>query len=102
LESIPAEERETASVCLLSENDSIKTLGIVWRPTTDEFQFQVQIKNLHCQPITQRNVLSVVASIYDPLGLLETVVVKCKIFLQRLWLLQLNWDDPLSSDISSE
>jgi hypothetical protein len=102
LEYIPAEERETASLCLLSENDGIKILGIIWRPSSDEFQFQVQIKNLHCQPITKRIVLSVVASVYDPLGLLGAVVVKCKIFLQRLWLLQFSWDDPLRSEISSE
>jgi hypothetical protein len=102
LEYIPAEERETASLCLLSENDGIKILGIICRPSSDEFQFQVQIKNLHCQPITKRIVLSVVASVYDPLGLLGAIVVKCKIFLQRLWLLQFSWDDPLRSEISSE
>jgi hypothetical protein len=77
-------------------------LGIIWCPSSDYFQFQVRIKNLHCHPITKQNVLSVVACVYDPLGLLGAVVVKCKIFLQRLWLLQLSWDDTLPSDINSE
>ena len=34
----------------------------------------------------KRDVLSVIAKIFDPLGLIGPVVTKAKSFMQRLWL----------------
>ncbi|GFX18182.1 integrase catalytic domain-containing protein [Trichonephila clavipes] len=41
-------------------------------------------------------VLSTIAKIFDPLGLLGPVIPWVKIFMQRLWLLELGWNDKLS------
>jgi hypothetical protein len=41
LESILPEERETVLPCSLVDEGFIKTLGIVWHPSSDKFQFQV-------------------------------------------------------------
>ncbi|GFX24718.1 integrase catalytic domain-containing protein [Trichonephila clavipes] len=40
-------------------------------------------------------VLSTIARIFDPLGLLEPIITWAKIFMQRLWLLELGWSDEL-------
>ncbi|GFS62792.1 DUF1758 domain-containing protein [Trichonephila clavipes] len=40
-------------------------------------------------------VLSTIDSIFDPLGLLGPIITWAKIFMQRLWLLELGWSDEL-------
>ncbi|GFY02312.1 DUF1758 domain-containing protein [Trichonephila clavipes] len=44
---------------------------------------------------TKRMVLSTIARIFDPLGLLGPIITWAKIFMQRLWLLELGWNDEL-------
>ncbi|GFT70660.1 integrase catalytic domain-containing protein [Trichonephila clavipes] len=44
---------------------------------------------------TKRMVLSTIARIFDPLGLLGPIITWAKIFMQRLWLLELGWSDEL-------
>ncbi|GFX53411.1 uncharacterized protein TNCV_2946501 [Trichonephila clavipes] len=44
---------------------------------------------------TKRMVLSTIARIFDPLGLLGPIITWAKIFTQRLWLLELGWSDEL-------
>ncbi|GFU86972.1 integrase catalytic domain-containing protein [Trichonephila clavipes] len=44
---------------------------------------------------TKRMVLSTIARIFDPLGLLGQIITWAKIFMQRLWLLELGWSDEL-------
>ncbi|KAF8770994.1 hypothetical protein HNY73_018458 [Argiope bruennichi] len=61
-----------------SSTDEIKTLRIVWKAKTDCFT-------------TKRSVLSIIARLFDPLGLLGPVIIKAKIFMQQLWLLKIDW-----------
>ncbi|GFU74530.1 integrase catalytic domain-containing protein [Trichonephila clavipes] len=44
---------------------------------------------------TKRMVLSTIAIIFDPLGLLGPIITWAKIFMQRLWLLELGWSNEL-------
>ncbi|GFW43054.1 integrase catalytic domain-containing protein [Trichonephila clavipes] len=70
-----------------SDSSEIKVLGVYWNPKHDCFSFRVKI-DLH-ELNTKRDVLSTIARIYDPLGLLGPVVAKAKIFLQKLWMLKI-------------
>ncbi|XP_068237289.1 uncharacterized protein [Palaemon carinicauda] len=45
---------------------------------------------------TKREILSAIAQIYDPLGMLIPLTIRARIFLQDLWKQQLKWDDLLS------
>ncbi|GBM11927.1 hypothetical protein AVEN_209626-1 [Araneus ventricosus] len=70
-----------------------KTLGILWKPQPDCFGFNMIIEQ--SEIYTKRAVLSQIARIFDPLGLLGPIITKAKIFLQKLWLLKLDWGDTL-------
>ncbi|GFX00195.1 integrase catalytic domain-containing protein [Trichonephila clavipes] len=83
-----------------SDSSEIKVLGVYWNPKHDCFSFRVKI-DLH-ELNTKRDVLSTIARIYDPLGLLVPVVAKAKIFLQKLWMLKIDWTDLLPDTINRE
>ncbi|GFW09786.1 integrase catalytic domain-containing protein [Trichonephila clavipes] len=83
-----------------SDSSEIKVLGVYWNPKHDCFSFRVKI-DLH-ELNTKRDVLSTIARINDPLGLLGPVVVKAKIFLQKLWMLKIDWTDLLPDTINRE
>lgn len=51
---------------------------------------------------TKRYVLSQVACIYDPLGLLGPVIIKVKIFMQQLWLVKIEWSERLLFHVSKQ
>ncbi|GFT66154.1 integrase catalytic domain-containing protein [Trichonephila clavipes] len=79
---------------------SVKTLGISWKPFEDCFAFKVSVSAKHMY--TKREVLSVVAKLFDPLGFLGPVIAKAKLFLQQLWQCKLDWDDVLPNSIANE
>ncbi|GFT71517.1 uncharacterized protein TNCV_3958081 [Trichonephila clavipes] len=76
-------------------------VGVNWNPKHDCFSFRVKI-DLH-ELNTKQDVLSTITfRIYDPLGLLGPVVAKAKIFLQKLWMLKIDWTDLLPDTINRE
>ncbi|GFW39131.1 integrase catalytic domain-containing protein [Trichonephila clavipes] len=79
---------------------SVKTLGISWKPFEDCFVFKVSVSAKHIY--TKRDVLSVIAKLYDPWGFLGPVIAKAKVFLQQLWQCKLDWDDVLFNSIANE
>lgn len=78
--------------------DIITVLGLIWNPSND---------NLYCTrpPVdfthayqTKREVLSFIAKLYDPLGLIGPVVILVKMLIQELWKLKIDWNSPLPPD----
>ena len=45
-----------------------------------------------------RTVLSIIARVFDPLGILAPFVIKLKILLQNLWKYGISWDESVPSD----
>ncbi|GFX04291.1 integrase catalytic domain-containing protein [Trichonephila clavipes] len=75
------------------ESEETKALGIIWNPKLDCFLFRIEQQRP--TSFTKRMVLSTIARIFDPLGLLGPIITWAKIFMQRLWLLELGWSDEL-------
>ncbi|GFT18825.1 integrase catalytic domain-containing protein [Trichonephila clavipes] len=73
------------------ESHETKALGIIWNPKLDCFLFRIEQQRP--TSFTKRMVLSTIARIFDPLGLLGPIITWAKIFMQRLWLLELGWSD---------
>ncbi|GFY69063.1 DUF1758 domain-containing protein [Trichonephila inaurata madagascariensis] len=66
---------------------------MVWNSKSDTLNFKVSVKEKTIY--TKREVLSTIAKLYDLFGLIGPVITKSKIFLQKLWLEKINWDDSL-------
>ena len=87
------------NVTLLSDSlHSIKTLGIQWDLRNDFLMYTVD-KNLNNIRISKRNMLSQIAQLFDPIGLLGSVLIKAKILIQRLWQIECDWDKSAPPEI---
>ncbi|KFD62110.1 hypothetical protein M514_25712 [Trichuris suis] len=69
-----------------------KVLGVRWRQQDDVLVFHVDLGEA---VFTRRGLLSKMAKIYDPLGLLSPAVTRAKIMHRQLGLCGLNWDDDI-------
>ncbi|GFX24883.1 integrase catalytic domain-containing protein [Trichonephila clavipes] len=78
------------------EESKQRVLGLIWNLKTDS----IQVKVVHEEIVKKkRQLLSVIAQIFDPLGLFSPSVITLKIMLQELWKSKAFWDDPIHSSI---
>jgi len=84
------------------ENKMTKILGLLWCPERDVFKYKIEITTLNDLPVTKRNILSQIASLFDPLGLVGPIVIRAKILMQKLWQLQCDWDKPVLIEVQKE
>ena len=76
-----------------------RALGMIWNVQKDVFFFKIKPKEL---VDTQRKVISLTASIFDPIGFLAPFIVQAKIFLQSLWKLGQSWDEKIPEEFQQE
>lgn len=69
-----------------------RSLGLCWNINTDMFTFKVAVND---KPYTRRGVLSVINSIFDPLGLAAPVTIRGRLLLRELSSGVQDWDTPL-------
>ena len=82
VESIPEKERATLDKNLDFEDLPIeRALGIQWNASSGTFGFKITIKD---KPATRRGILSIISSVYDPLGFVAPFILPAKIILQDL------------------
>jgi len=75
-----------------------KVLGLAWDSLKDEIEFdfsRMAIENGEEQP-TKRGILSTLASLFDPLGLISPIGVPGKVLFQELCKDKFGWDNPVS------
>lgn len=87
---------------IISDDSSTKTLGVSWIPSRDVFEYNSNNVGQIGGKITKRTILSFISKIFDPLGLLGPLAIRAKIIIQKLWILQLNWDDTLPNSVRSD
>ena len=78
-----------------------RALGVGWDTQSDVFLYSF---NSIDSPgvVTKRSVLSKVASMYDPLGLLAPIIVSGRMIFQKLTKLKQDWDDPIPPALERE
>ena len=84
---------------LLGRLSEERALGVLWNVGNDTLGFKVNLKE---KPLTRRGVLSVLSSIYDPLGFGTPFLPKAKQIIQKLCLLNLKKDEDTPDEISNE
>ncbi|XP_018577930.1 uncharacterized protein LOC108916207, partial [Anoplophora glabripennis] len=91
---------QDCGVLELGPNEKAKTLGLMWACHTDCLTYNIENDLvIQSQRATKRVVLSIISKIFDPLGLLSPCTIVAKIIMQRLWLAQISWDDPLPDSL---
>ena len=97
IESLPASERAAQVKDLDFEKLPVeRALGVQWNISSDQFGFRIVIKD---RPATRRGILSIVSSVYDPLGFVAPFILNAKLILQDLCRKKLDWDDVIPEDI---
>lgn len=97
LQSIQSDKQINATSLQIEDDMTVHALGLCWKPSSDTFHFTLQLSPT--KVITKRAILSTIAKLFDPLGLLSPVIVRAKIIIQELWSIKLDWDDPLPSHL---
>ena len=93
LKSIPHDSQRTAvkveelALGCLPED---KTLGVKWNTEKDTLGFTIKLAE---KPSTRRGLLSMLSSVYDPLGLGAPFMFKARQIIQQLCQQKLQWDE---------
>ncbi len=98
LESIPESERAETTKNLNFDDDNVQShraLGLLWSMKSDTFKFSIDVCD---KPPTRRGMLSLLSSVYDPLGLVSPAVLPAKMMLQKLCKLKIGWDEKIPSE----
>ena len=86
------------------DNEGTKVLGLIWDTEADTFIFNFE--NLTAKtreaPATKRTILGMIAKIYDPLGWITPITSPLRIFLQKLFQANIQWDETISDDLAKE
>ncbi|XP_062701620.1 uncharacterized protein LOC109433489 [Aedes albopictus] len=92
----------------LSPESVERVLGMVWRPSEDDFSFELNLKEeirniVQRQKVpTKRQVLRTIMSLFDPLGLVAHFTIQGKLIMQRIWRTGADWDDAIEGDVLEE
>ncbi|XP_053967349.1 uncharacterized protein LOC128868835 [Anastrepha ludens] len=83
-----------------------KILGMYWEPKSDTFSYVLKFvrlkRNVFADRVvpTKREVLQVLMSVFDPLGLVACLTSYLKILIQDIWRSGIDWDQPLNYELS--
>ena len=94
MSSIPEEHcRNQSHICFQDDGSfGERALGVMWDTEADKLTFAVTMNN---KPFTRRGVMSVVCSLFDPLGLVSPFILPAKRIMQELCRRKVSWDDNL-------
>ncbi|XP_044582954.1 uncharacterized protein LOC123263974 [Cotesia glomerata] len=84
--------------CAINDDPISKTLGIAWNSLTDEFIYTVKPID-SSRKITKRTILSDIAKIFDPIGILGPIVLAAKTIIQECWKLKVHWDEAVPQEL---
>ncbi|XP_065883974.1 uncharacterized protein [Dysidea avara] len=86
----------------LDSSNLTNVLGLQWDTTADKLSLSLKGLGHPTTLTTKREVLKDASKLFDPLGITSPVSVRAKIFMQKLWQLRVEWDEPLDATIRDE
>ena len=103
LQALGTEEKK--HIVDLNDGSKIeRVLGLIWRTETDELAFNLNLARLPSDVVnsiepTKRQLLKIVMSLFDPLGLAAPVTTRAKQILQEVWRRGTSWDQSIDEDL---
>ena len=101
LATIP--EAERAQCCEASLDGATplmeRALGVRWNVSSDCISFKINVRD---QPTSRRGILSIVSSVYDPLGIAAPAMLPAKHLLQELCEKGCSWDQTVSDTYAKQ
>jgi len=95
---IPPDECAPSPVTInFNKDDDVvhKALGMQWNPDTDSISFCF---NLEVGAYTRRGILATFSQIFDPIGIIQPLLIVPKLLIRTLCNLKLNWDDAIPEE----
>ncbi len=102
LKTIPQELIETESTRTFGKERAISLLGLHWIPSEDQFAIKIPDVVELPSKVNKCALLSEVAKIFDPLGLISPATIREKLFIQQLWQEGLKWDQPVLHQLAQK
>jgi hypothetical protein len=94
-----------AATIHIGGSETEKTLGLLWNTKEDCIGFRVNTRRTPPEviegwrPPTKREALSIIMSLFDPLGLVSPVTTPAKKIMQDTWRYGTSWDDPIPDEL---
>uniref|UniRef100_A0A2S2NFZ7 Reverse transcriptase domain-containing protein n=1 Tax=Schizaphis graminum TaxID=13262 RepID=A0A2S2NFZ7_SCHGA len=96
LEAVPIKHRKTDNFTFDEpQSDYTNVLGLNWEPNLDMLSYPYRPNPVR---FTKRAILSEIARIYDPIGLLTPVITNLKRLMKYLWSIGVGWDERIPDD----
>ena len=92
------EEDRAKEIKELGEDVVSKALGISWEVKQDVFKIKIDVKQE--EVVTRKIMLKVIASRYDPLGLVSPCVVTGRMLFQEATRLKIGWEEAVPDHIA--
>ncbi|XP_058817853.1 uncharacterized protein LOC131681159 [Topomyia yanbarensis] len=102
LVALHEQQGDEKSLNVTSQFSTEKVLGMWWSSSADTFTFKLPTKPdkdlLSGKRVpTKKEVVRVLMSIFDPLGLLVNVLMYLKILIQEIWRSNIDWDETITA-----
>ena len=76
-----------------------RAVGVHWCIESDTLQFRIVVQD---KPLSRRGILSIVSSVFDPLGLVAPFILVGKRILQELCRDGVGWDDDIPDELKPQ
>ena len=100
LNAVPNELHEK-EISFNGSDNNIYALGIQWNSGTDCFYYSFDKSNCS-RNLTKRQLLSQLASVFDPIGFLAPLTIRAKLMFQSLWKTKVDWDEEIPASLQFE
>ena len=79
-----------------------KVLGVIWNELNDELvmDFEDNVNEARLIPLTKRNLLRILASFFDPIGICQPYIVSLKILFQKICMKEIGWDEAIKDELA--
>ena len=97
-------ENQFSPTSKIQANDKVKVQGTVWDTISDHlvFSFENLIESSNHIIPTKRNLLILIAKFYDPIGLIQPIIIKLKVLFQEVCVPHADWDIEISEQLKDK